>query len=52
MKKRIVLLFMITGIMITGCGENKPNTMQEAPVQETVPEEKGEIEELEERSTC
>lgn len=59
MKKRIVLLFMITGIMITGCGENEPNTMQEAPVQETVPEEKvqevekeeekGEIEEIEEK---
>ena len=58
MKKRIVLLFMITVIMITGCGENEPNTMQEAPVQETVSEEKvqevekeeekGEIEEKEE----
>ena len=59
MKKRIVLLFMITGIMITGCGAKEPNTMQEAPVQEIVSEEKvqevekeeekGEIEEKEEK---
>ena len=58
MKKRIVLLFMITGIMITGCGAKEPNTMQEAPVQEIVSEEKvqevekeeekGEIEEVQE----
>lgn len=48
MKKRIVLLFSIIGIIITGCGAKEPNKMQEAPAQEVVSEEKVQEVEMEE----